>query len=179
MHMHHIYEVTSPNMPKTVYVGSTDQTEKARWGQHKCLKSNTCMSKHIVAAGGASLDVLETVTDPSVNLVDREFFYIMKFKEDGYTVFNKNMPGAVARAGGINAYQKQQRKDNLESYRARENKADARRLVPLACGRCGCMSSLMNLKQHQRTKRCQAAHQHQPTTVVNNITAHTVHVHNK
>jgi hypothetical protein len=72
-HSMNIYKVSSPNMPEAVYVGSTDQTGKARWSQHKCLKSNTCTSKHIVAAGGASLDILETVTDTSVNLVDREY----------------------------------------------------------------------------------------------------------
>ena len=142
------------------------------------------MSKGIIAAGGASMVVVETVTDPSVNLVDREFFHIMKWKDKGYTVLNEYMPGAVARAGGINAYQRQYRLDNPERTRANQHKRNAKQLLPLMCERCGCMSSQKNMKQHQGSKKCQHAHQHQqqqhqPMTITNNITATTVYIYNK
>jgi hypothetical protein len=174
-------------MPEAVYVGHTEQTGKARWKSHKCLKSNTCMSKHIVAAGGASLDILETVTDPAVNMADREYWYIVKFAEEGFTVLNENMPGAIARAGGINAYQKQYRLDNPESTRIASTKSEKKRLLPLMCERCGCMSSTKHMKMHQGSKKCQHAHQHQqqqqqqhqPMTITNNITATTVYIYNK
>ena len=123
------------------------------------------------------MNVIETVTDPSVKLVDREYFYIMKFKHEGFTVLNKYMPGAIARAGGINAYYRQYAKENPESIRANYTKKNARNLLPLKCENCGCMSSKLNMKQHQRTKRCKAASTTQPT-VINNITAHIVHIYN-
>jgi hypothetical protein len=70
-----VYVISSPNLPNTVYVGSTEKTWKVRWSTHT-TPWNGCMSKGIIAAGGASMVVVETVTDPSVNLGDREFFYI-------------------------------------------------------------------------------------------------------
>ena len=179
-----IYKVSSPNLANTVYIGSTGQTKDDRETPHMC-KSNTCMSKLIVAAGGASLEVLETVTDPSVNLVDLESWYILKFRADGYTVVNECMPGAIARAGGVAAYMKaynrQYHKDHPEARRASNAKSNAEWLIPLKCERCGCMSSKLNMKQHQRSKRCKAASTIQPTTmtIVNNVTATTVHIHNK
>jgi hypothetical protein len=180
-----LYQITSPNLANTVYIGSTGQTKDDREKQH-LAKSNGCTSKLIVAAGGASLEVLETVTDPSVNLVDLESFYILKFRADGYTVVNEYMPGAIARAGGINAYMRsymmQYRKDNPESTRSSYTQSNAKRLLPLMCECCGDMSSKINMKKHQRTKRCKAASTTSPTiptTVINNITAHTVHIHNK
>jgi hypothetical protein len=177
----HIYKVSSPNMPEAVYVGHTEQTGKARWKNHKCLKGNDCMSKYIVAAGGASLDILETVTDPAVNMADREFFHIMRFKDEGLTVLNENMPGAIARAGGINAYMRQYRKENPESTRIASAKSNKKRSLPLMCDRCGCMSSKKSMTQHQGSAKCQAAHQHQhqPTAIVQNITATTVYIYNK
>ncbi len=190
-----VYIISSPNLPNTVYVGSTEKTWKKRWSTHT-TPSNGCMSKGIIAAGGASMVVVETVTDPSVNLVDREFFYIMKYKEEGYTVFNERMPGAIARAGGINpymsAYMRQYRLDNPERTRASNAKSNAKLLLPLMCNRCGCMSSKKCMKQHQGSKKCQHAHQHaqyvqqhqhqqqhQPMTITNNITATTVYIYNK
>ena len=176
-----LYQISSPNLANTVYIGSTVRTEDERWGEHTS-KSNGCTSKLIVAAGGAKMDILETVTDPSVNLVDLETYYILKFRAEGYTVVNENMPGAIARAGGIAAYYKQYHKDHPESRRAAHNKSNTKLLLPLMCERCGCMSSKLNMKQHQRTKRCKAASTTSPiipTTIVNNITATTVHIHNK
>ena len=174
-----IYKISSPNMPKTVYAGSTKQTGKARWSKHTST-SNGCMSKGIIAAGGASMVVLETVTDTSVNLVDREFFYIMKFKEKGLIVLNDRMPGAIARAGGVSAYGKKYRADNPERTRAYNAINNKKNLLPLMCDCCGRMSSKMAMKRHQRTKRCKSASQVQPpTTIVNNITAHTVYIYNK
>jgi predicted Zn-ribbon and HTH transcriptional regulator len=175
-----IYQVSSPNLANTVYIGSTGQTKDDREKQH-LSKSNGCTSKLIVAAGGASLEVLETVTDPSVNLVDLESWYILKFRAEGYLVVNEYMPGAIARAGGIAAYHRQYRKDHPESRIASYTKSNSKRLLPLKCECCGDMSSKINLKKHQRTKRCKAASIVQPTTttIVNNITATTVHIHNK
>jgi predicted Zn-ribbon and HTH transcriptional regulator len=172
-----VYKITSPNMPNTVYVGSTVRTKEERWNEHSAQSNDCKNSKHIIEAGGAEMDVLETVTDPTVKLVDREFFYIMKFKDAGFHVLNERMPGAIARAGGINAYNRQYRKENPESYRASFKKNDTKRLLPLECENCGCVSSKMNMKQHQRTKRCKAASTTQPT-VINNITAHIVHIYN-
>jgi hypothetical protein len=174
-----VYVISSPNLPNTVYVGSTEKTWKVRWSTHTS-PSNSCMSKGIVAAGGASMDVIETVTDPSVNLVDREFFYIMHFKEEGYTVFNERMPGAIARAGGVSAYGKKYRADNPERTRAANAITNKKNLLPLMCDCCGRMSSQMNMKAHQRTKRCKSASQVQlPMTITNNITATTVNIYNK
>ena len=146
-----VYKITSPNMPNTVYVGSTVRTEEERWGEHTG-KSNSCSSKHIVAVGDAKMDVIETVTDPSVNLVDREYFYIMKFKHEGFTVLNKYMPGAIARAGGVKAYEaaygKQYRADNPEKKKASNAIHNAKKLLPLKCENCGCMSSKTHMKTH-------------------------------
>ena len=173
-----IYVIASKNLPNTVYIGSTEHTKKQRWSKHKS-KSNSCNSRKIMAAGGAEIDILETVDDPSVNLVDREFFYIMKFTDEGFTVLNERMPGAVARAGGLSAYKKKQREDNPEKTKAIDDKNNKQKLLPLKCDNCGCMSSKLNMKAHKRTKRCKSASQVQPpTTVVNNITAQTVHVYN-
>jgi predicted Zn-ribbon and HTH transcriptional regulator len=173
-----IYVIASKNLPNTVYIGSTVRTKAERWSEHEC-KSNSCNSRKIMAARGAEMDILETVVDPSVILVDREFFYIMKFTDEGFTVLNERMPGAVARAGGLSAYKKKQREDNPEKTKAIDDKNNKQKLLPLKCDNCGCMSSKLNMKAHKRTKRCKSASQVQPpTTVVNNITAQTVHVYN-
>jgi hypothetical protein len=167
-------------MPNTVYIGSTVRTEEERWNEHTS-KSNGCVSRNIVAAGDAEMHILETVTDPAANLVDREFFHIVKFKYEGFDVLNERMPGAVARAGGINAYNRQYRKENPESYRASFKKSDTKRLLPLKCENCGCISSKMNMVKHQRTKRCKAASTTPPTPptpFVQNITAHIVNIYN-
>jgi hypothetical protein len=140
------------------------------------------MSREIVAAGDAEMDILETVTDPSVILVDREYFHIMKFKDAFFNVLNDRMPGAIARAGGVKAYKdaysKQYAKEHPESIRANNAKHNAKNLLPLKCENCGDMSSKKCMKRHQKTKRCQAASKTPPTTVINNITAQTVHIYN-
>ena len=173
-----IYVITSKNLPNTVYIGSTVRTKAERWSEHES-KTNSCNSKKIIAAGCAKMDILEIVNDPTVTLVDREFFHIMQFKYKGFDVLNERMPGAVARAGGVSTYYKKQREDNPEKTKAIDDEKNKRNLLPLKCDNCGCMSSKLNMKAHKRTKRCKSASQVQPpTTVVNNITAQTVHVYN-
>ncbi len=135
-----IYIITSPNLPDTFYVGSS-QNLKQRWKTgHMQWKGKhmRCTSKYIMQHGDAKPEVIETIV-PSANLIrydleDRETFHILRLRAEGMTVVNKYLPGAGRRAG---------------THVGLKNS-------PWKCDRCD-VTVLRRCKlQHQRTKRCMA-----------------------
>jgi hypothetical protein len=133
-----IYTITSPNLPGTFYVGSTENL-KQRWDKgHQQWKTHRCSSKYIMQHGEAKPEVIETIV-PSVNpirhdLEDRETFHILRLRAEGMTVVNEYLPGAGRRAG----------------------KHVGLKNSPWKCDRCD-LTVLRRCKlQHQRTKRCMA-----------------------
>jgi hypothetical protein len=94
-----VYQITSPNLPYTFYVGSSTNL-KERWSQHKG-RSNNCTSKAIVLAGDAFIEAIEIVP-PSENpirhdLEDCETLHILRLRAQGMHVVNQHLPGSQRR----------------------------------------------------------------------------------
>ncbi len=97
-----IYVIISPNC-ELVYYGSTTETLKNRFKLHKC-PSQTCTSKKIIDSGNADIYEIEKFPCSSLHeLEDREAIYILN---DWNGCVNKEVPGAIRRAGGKKAYDK-------------------------------------------------------------------------
>ncbi len=131
-----IYKITSPHTTKC-YIGSTIRPLKKRWSQHK--NSGTGSSQHIIKAGDASIECLESVTvDSKYALEDLEAKYILSNREQ---CVNLTIPGGIRRVGGKSHHQK----------------------MPMFCP-CGAVSSRRNFSRHKKSNRCKAYHANNPTT---------------
>lgn len=132
-----VYKIVSPNTD-SVYYGSTTQTLKQRFSQHK---KQTCESRLIIDAGDASIVQIECF--PCTNrydLEDREAYFIMN---DRARSVNKNMPGAFRRVGGIRNY------NHLPEIVARRRKHNRTRTL---CT-CGIWTTKAHISEHRRTAR--------------------------
>tara|TARA_R110000868_G_scaffold411240_1_gene702498 strand:- start:19 stop:603 length:585 start_codon:yes stop_codon:yes gene_type:complete len=169
-----IYKIVSPNT-KLVYYGSTVQELTDRFSYHKTDKSQ-CTSKKIIVFGGAIIELIKNFSCSCVeDLEDVEACYIL---DDWEGCVNEHVPGAIRRAGGIQAYDKQYRKDNavkiaerMKQYK-KENavKISEQMKQKIECEKCGSFISRRNISTHKKTsKKCLKAFETQQNakTIIN------------
>ena len=134
-----IYIITSPNLPGSFYVGSSQNlTQRWKTGHLQWKTHPSCTSKHIMRHGNAKPELILTIV-PSANLIrhdleDRETFHILRLRAEGMTVVNQILPGAGRRAG----------------------KHVALKNSPWKYDRCDLTVLRRCRLQHQRTKKCMA-----------------------
>jgi hypothetical protein len=180
-----IYKIVSPNT-KLVYYGSTVKELSARFSGHKTVKSN-CTSKHIIAFGGAVIELIKNFPCSCVeDLEDMEACYIL---DDWAGCVNESIPGAIRRAGGRKAYdkenavkiaeqQKQYRKENAVKIAEQQKQYQKENAVKIAeyrkqkieCEKCGSFISRRNMAAHTKTsKKCLKAFETQQCakTIIN------------
>ena len=102
-----IYKIVSPNT-ELVYYGSTVQELRLRFSKHK--SDRVCLSRKIIELGCASIELIKNFPCSCVeDLEDMEACYI---RDDWAGCVNETVPGAIRRAGGKKAYDKQYKKEN-------------------------------------------------------------------
>jgi len=156
-----IYKIVSPNHTK-VYIGSTVKTLAQRFSQHK--NDRTYSSVEIIDVGGADIKLIEDFPClDKYQLEDREA-EIQLMDWDGCV--NKNVAGAIRRAGGMKAYKKIYDKSyreenkakiqcNNKTYReANSKKIKAKKNEICKCF-CGESYTRSNKGQHLRSKKHQ------------------------
>ena len=168
-----IYKITNGILD---YYGSSADTYEQRKRLH-VSKSNQCTSKKIINSGLPwTMDIIEWFPCSCVEeLEDKEAWYIVNNE-----CVNESVPGAIRRAGGkkaynkqhyaentedIKAYKKQYQSDNAEDIKAykkqyytkNSDKINARRSVKHNCDVCGGKYTLSNKSQHYKTKTHQKA----------------------
>ena len=153
-----IYKITNGILD---YYGSSADTYKERKRKHMA-SWNTCTSKKIIKSGLPwTMDIIEWFPcSCAEELEDREAWYIMNNE-----CVNEHVPGAVRRAGGEKAYQKQRYTKNADKINGKHN-----------CDVCGGKYTLQNKSQHYKTKKHQkaiaeavATHAPPPQTINNTI----------
>lgn len=180
-----IYKIVSPNT-ELVYYGSTVKELSERFSDHK-TKSSKCTSKQIIAFGGAVIKLIKNFPCSCVeDLEDVEACYIL---DDWEGCVNVNVPGAIRRAGGIQAYDKQYRKDNavkiaerMKQYNkdnseknSQYRKVNAVKIAEqkkqkIECEKCGSFISRRNMSAHKKTsKKCLKAFETQNAKTIINI----------
>jgi hypothetical protein len=138
MNINVVYQIESPNLPGTLYIGSSINM-KQRWDTgHNNINTGRCSSTILMLAGGAFITAIEVVA-PSASLIkhdleDRETFHILRLRAEGMTVVNNYLPGSGRRAG---------------THSGLKN-------TPLQCEYCDRTVLRRNIMQHRRTKRCQS-----------------------
>ena len=143
-----IYKIVSPNHDKVYYGSTTDKLSK-RFSNHK--SKLTCLSREIINAGNADIKHIEWFPcDNKHALEDREAYFILNDR-DGCV--NKEVPGAVRRAGGMKAYnQKPEIKAQKKAYNNKpEVKAHNNKPVQCTCGK---WSTMNHIKRHQKSNKC-------------------------
>jgi hypothetical protein len=138
-----IYKITNGVLD---YYGSSADTYDNRKSTH-VAPSNKCTSKKIINSGLPwTMVIIEYFPCSCVEeLEDREAWYIMNNE-----CVNEHLPGAVRRAGGVKAYQKQYRADNAEAENTRRN-------VKHNCDVCGGKYTLKHKSTHYKSKKHQKA----------------------
>lgn len=89
-----IYKITSPNHEK-MYIGSTFKKLQYRFAVHKSMW-NKASSKHIIQAGNAKIELVETIQindDDKRSRYLRERYWINIFRDMGCPIINKHVPG--------------------------------------------------------------------------------------
>jgi len=110
-----MYRIVSPNHDK-VYIGSTVETLAQRFSVHK--QKRNCTAVQIIDAGDARIEEIEAFPClDKYQLEDREA-ELQLADWDGCV--NKNVAGAVRRAGGMPAYQKGYYEAHLDQIKAKE-----------------------------------------------------------
>ena len=164
-----IYVIISPNHD-LFYYGSTVKTIEYRFNIHKS-KSSTCTSKKIIEAGNAEIFEIESYPCSCLEeLEDREADYIIN---DWDGCVNKEVPGAVRRAGGRKAYQKAidatpETKAYQKEYHSKPE-CKARKAEKIPCNVCGCFIRRDGKSAHQRSKTCQKFLKNELDNIMDNI----------
>ena len=153
-----IYKITNGVLD---YYGSSADTYEKRKSKH-VSKSNTCTSKKIINSDLPwSMDIIEWFPcSCAEELEDREAWYIANNE-----CVNEHLPGAVRRAGGVKAYDKQYYSNNAEKikqqnkqhYTDNADKINARRNVKHNCDVCGGKYTLKHRATHYKSKKHQKA----------------------
>jgi hypothetical protein len=149
-----IYKITNGVLD---YYGSSADTYEQRKRNHM-TSSNHCTSKKIINSGLPwKMDIIEWFPCSCVEeLEDLEAWYIMNNE-----CVNEYVPGAVRRAGGVKAYKKQYRANNVDKikqYRDENAEAEnARRNVKHNCDVCGGKYTMRNKSKHNKTEKHQKA----------------------
>jgi hypothetical protein len=142
-----VYQITSPNLPNTFYVGGSTNL-KERWNLHKRCAFGKCTSTTIILAGSAFIEAIEIVQPSdrpiSDDLEDAETRHILRLRAMGMTVVNKYLPGEGRRLG----------RDYGKQHMAHE------------CQYCERVVIHRNITPHQRTKRCKAFQAMPPLVVL-------------
>lgn len=86
-----IYGIQSPNLPNSIYIGKTKLKLYKRFATHK-HHTNSSMSKEIINAGNASIDILDTcpLDFTQDDILQIETDWILRYRELGFNVVNKN-----------------------------------------------------------------------------------------
>tara|TARA_R110002167_G_scaffold299002_1_gene503364 strand:- start:77 stop:715 length:639 start_codon:yes stop_codon:yes gene_type:complete len=146
--MGRIYKIESPNLPGQVYHGSTLQTETQRLWGHKTDKIKDDTSWVIIVAGDVTISSYAYPCGSLEELEDEEARVILA-NWDGCV--NKNIPGALRRAGSMKVYNhlpevKAKRQAYLKSD---EYKAKGRAQINCICGTT---HTRAHTARHLRTK---------------------------
>lgn len=173
-----IWNTTAPVYK--LYIGSTVSTLKHRLTQHEYEfehQRNQCESHRLLAMGNYDIQLLENYPcENKQQLEDREAEYIIANWD---SCVNKQVPGAIRRAGGIKKYDKQrdknpERKEYKKQYNQRYNKKNAEKIAAwqgqiIECHLCGSMCSRGNIARHRQTKTCREAVKSQVTNVLDDM----------
>jgi hypothetical protein len=156
-----IYCICSANTPK-IYIGSTFVGRKKRMSRH--VSEEDCESREVMKHG--NYDITRICFYPCNNKTELELeegCWILQFREAGYQVVNKIMPGAAAAAGGTVLYKKAAYENNKKAIKERalkyyyDNKdviTEQRKNAPkFECACCGKSFSKQNLNQHHKTAK--------------------------
>lgn len=93
-----IYKITSPNID-AVYVGSSTQTLNQRfnchnWKSRTFANSKLCASHDVIKHGNARIELVEDFPCDDIHELEaKELAIIKKYRDDGYTVVNKQQNG--------------------------------------------------------------------------------------
>lgn len=110
-----IYRILSDSHPEVLpYYGSTTQTLKKIWGQHKCIKNN-CASKQIMIYEDTRIELVEELLcESEEDLLVRKKWYI-----ENNSCCNKNIP--LLSEEERNAYNKTYNKAYIDSHKEKRN----------------------------------------------------------
>lgn len=142
-----IYKLVSPNHNK-VYIGSTIQNLEIRFSEHKSHRESS--STEIIDAGDATIILIEPF--PCLDkweLEDRESVYQLA---DWDGCVNKQVAGALRRAGGRQAYKKANREKTKEHNKTYREANKEKRNKKCNCF-CGGKYIHNNKTGHLRTKK--------------------------
>ena len=86
-----IYGIQSPNLPNSIYIGKTKLKLNIRFTTHT-NPINRCTSKHIINAGNAYIELLDTcpLDFNQDDILQIETEWILRYREMGFNVVNKN-----------------------------------------------------------------------------------------
>jgi hypothetical protein len=86
-----IYGIQSPNLLNSIYIGKTKLKLNIRFTKHT-EHSNRCSSKHIINAGNAYIELLDTcpLDFTQDDILQIETDWILRYREMGFNVVNKN-----------------------------------------------------------------------------------------
>ena len=153
-----IYKITNGVLD---YYGSSADTYEKRKNNH-ISKSNKCTSNKIINSDLPwSMDIIEWFPcSCAEELEDREAWYIANNE-----CVNEHLPGAVRRAGGVKAYDKQYYSNNAEKIKQQKkqrhaenaDKINARQNVKHNCDVCGGKYTMTNKAKHFKSKKHQMA----------------------
>ena len=164
-----IYKITNGVLD---YYGSSANTYEQRKRRH-VSKSNTCTSKKIINSELPwTMDIIEWFPCSCVEeLEDREAWYIVNNE-----CVNEHLPGAVRRAGGKQAYDKQHYADNAETIKTYQKQYQTENAEAIKtykkqyrednsdkinskhnCDVCGGKYTMTNKSQHYKSKKHQKA----------------------
>jgi len=150
-----IYKIVSPNHSK-IYIGSTVKTLAVRFSEHKSQRN--CCATEIIDAGDADIKTIEDYPClDKYQLEDREAEIQLM---DWDACVNKQVAGALRRAGGKVEYHKAYYEANVDTlkenmkayYEANFETIKAKKNEKCTCF-CGATYTHSNKARHLRTKR--------------------------
>lgn len=161
-----IYSIKSPNINK-LYIGSTTQSLKKRWGQHNCVNNKT-KAKEILDAGDAFIELVKKVEVENLEeLYEIEGCYIRKSKscniqiagrsKKQWTIDNKELVKEKKHQWYLKNKEKVLEKSKKRYSKNKQNiklQIKEYRKGTKICEICGSKYTNGRKKRHQRSKKC-------------------------
>lgn len=112
-----IYKIVNEDLPDLVYYGSTIQTIKKRFNEHKS-KNNVCCSKKLFKTDKVKIELVENYPcNTKRELEIREKYYILKFE-----CINSSVPSNTKTKEELKIKMKKYRENNKESIKIQQKK---------------------------------------------------------
>tara|TARA_R110001606_G_scaffold88798_1_gene199937 strand:- start:3 stop:782 length:780 start_codon:yes stop_codon:yes gene_type:complete len=159
-----IYKIVNNDFPDLVYYGSSIQTLKERFGQHKKTTTSKCISKILFETDNARIELVEDYPcETKRELETREKYYILNFESINKTVpFNTNEESKLkihiynkSRKDILKKWRENYRINNPEKYKENNKKRNDRRKaqnIKITCD-CGTTFFKSDKARHERSKK--------------------------